>query len=68
MHVFNLEQRSVGLIIVAYKTVSITYSECGRVALVTQRAERIDHIVTCPSLQYFSTLSRNDTIFLEKSY
>jgi len=61
-----LEHRSVGVTIVASTTLSITYSECVSVAIVIQHAERLRHIVTCPSLQYFSTLSHNGTIFLEK--
>ena len=43
------------------KAVSITYSKCVFVALVTQHAKRMRHIilssVACPVLPYFSTLS-----------
>jgi hypothetical protein len=42
------------------KAVSITYSECGSVALVIQHAKHMRHIilssVTCLALTHFSTL------------
>jgi len=43
------------------KAISITYSECMSLALVSQNAKRMRHIilssVACPGVQYFSTLS-----------
>ena len=49
------------------KAISIAYSECVSVALVTQHTERMRHIilshVTYLAVQYFSTLSLKGTIF-----
>jgi hypothetical protein len=63
---YNLKQRKVGVTIFAWKTVSITYTEFVSVAIVILHAESLNHIVTCPSLQYSSTISYNGTIFLGK--
>ena len=49
------------------KTISIKYSECVFVALVTQHASRIHSIivtsVACLTLQYFSILSHTQQDF-----
>jgi len=51
---YNLKERNVGVTIVAWKTVSITYSEFVFVAIVIQHADSLRHIVTCPSLHILS--------------
>jgi hypothetical protein len=52
------------------KAVSITYSECVSVALVTQHANRKPRIilssVACPAVQYLSALSNKRHDFREK--
>jgi hypothetical protein len=52
------------------KAISITYCECGFVALRIQHAIRMRRItvstVACQALQYFSTYLTNGTIFGEK--
>ena len=50
--------------------ISIRYSECLSVVLVIQHAKRMLHVilspVTCPALQYFSTLSHKRHDFRKK--
>ena len=52
------------------RVISITYSKCLSVALVTQRAMRMRHIVICvlPTLRYFYTLSHKRHDFWGKKY
>jgi hypothetical protein len=54
------------------EAVSITHSQCVSVAVVMKHAKCMHRIilpsVACLFLQYFSTLSKKDTIFGEKNY
>ena len=54
------------------KSISVTYSECEPVALVTQHAKRMHYItvssVACLVLAYFSTLLHKQHSFQEESY
>jgi len=53
------------------KAISITYAECVSLALVTQHAVRMRHIilsyVACPVLPHFSTLSHKRDDLLKES-
>jgi hypothetical protein len=52
------------------KAISITYSECTSVTSVMHHPKRMRRIilppVTCPTLQYFSTLSHKRSDFRKK--
>jgi hypothetical protein len=54
------------------KAISLTYSECVSVALDTQHAKRMRHIILSPvaslALQYFSTVSHKRHDFRKKSF
>jgi len=52
------------------KAISITYSECGFVALVIQHAKRMHPIVICglSGSTIFLHIISNDTIFFKKSH
>ena len=49
------------------KSISVNYSKCVSVALVTQHTKRMrSSILACPAVQYFSQLSQNGAIFGEE--
>jgi len=61
-------QRNIEVRCCSGKAISIPYSECVFVALGTQHAMRVRHIVICcvSALQYFSTLSHRKHDFRKK--
>ena len=72
-HTYNVILRSAGLTTVTMdRAISITYSECVFVDLVTQHEMRMRHVimspVACPTVQNVSTLSQKWHAFRGENY